>query len=704
MKKLLFLCPHLSTGGMPQYVLYCVKKYISDHDIYVIEYNNISDTYVVQKNKIRGLLPKDHLITLSGTLDEKHNKLISIIDDIKPDMISNQDFPEIWLREKKILKETINWLYRSDRPYFIEETSHSSQFKVEEKKWLPDGFAFISEYFQNYYKQLVDLVQMSRVEEYILERKEKPNRKGALEKLKLNPDFLHVLNVGLFTPWKNQKEIIEIAKGLTHYPIKFHFIGNTAPNFMDYWKPLIDNLPSNCVIWGEQPDVDIFYSAMDLLLFTSKMEANPLVPKEAISWGMPCLMYNLPTYNGVYDKEELVTYLTGDIICDIENLIKELKHLNVTPMEEKFLPYKRISHHFVLKPHVSFDAIGKGNYSILFIDNDTGEILYEGLHKVDSKNWLNYHSTVFFQYFINWKIVIMKDDEIIFSKIMDLKDKKVYIEIGSKALGDLIAWIPYVEEFRKKHNCFVYLGGPDKYFNLFEKEYPEICFLKEKQEYHNVLAGYYIGIAEDDPRRRTKKSWRLMSLQELAATILGLEYKEIKPKIHIESEKFKSEKKYVCLSEFSTLNCKLWNYPNGWQEVVDYINSKGYEVRSISLEETSLMNVKKHNGRSMKDTISVLLGAEFFIGVGSGLSWLAWALNIPVIMISGFSKPFAEFHSGLIRIHNDEVCNGCYNDPTLPFIKNNKMWCPRGKDFECTRKITPGGVMGAIDLLMTENK
>jgi autotransporter strand-loop-strand O-heptosyltransferase len=85
--------------------------------------------------------------------------------------------------------------------------------------------------------------------------------------------------------------------------------------------------------------------------------------------------------------------------------------------------------------------------------------------------------------------------------------------------------------------------------------------------------------------------------------------------------------------------------------------------------------------------------------LGSGLSWLAWALNKPVVLISGFSKPFAEFETPY-RIINEKVCNGCWNNEKHTFDKNNWLWCPENKNFECTRSITPEMVMEKINNLL----
>jgi autotransporter strand-loop-strand O-heptosyltransferase len=694
-QKLLYLCPHLSTGGLPQYTFYCIQQRMAAYDIYVIEYDCIASLYTVQRDKIKTLLPDGHLITLPKALvtgtcssSEKYPALIEAVEKIKPDVIHIQEFPEIFMEWC-----AAQWLYRGNRSYKIIETTHTVDFDPKNKKFYPDKFSFVSSYFIERYKHLKI---PSEVDEYTLEKKSRPDRTKALKELGLEPDCLHILNVGLFTPNKNQKEIIKIARILQHYPIKFHFIGNTAENFADYWKPLIiGGLPSNCVVWGEQRDVDKFYSAMDLFLFTSKKETNPLVVKEAIAWDMPCFIYNLEPYGEVYDNESLIQYLTGNIIKDCSAIISKLKEKS--PMEiNQFLQHKDIHYHYVIKPRITFKAIGKDDYTAQFINNDTGAILYEYIHHVNSDEWQEYYSEVSYQYFINWKLVLKRNDKIIFSDVMNLKRRRVFIQIASNALGDTIAWIPYVEEFREKHKCEVLVGC--SYKELFEKKYKNIQFLSPGEAYQNVTAGYFVG-ACDDYYYKIKNNWRDSNLQKISADVLGLEFREIKPKINV-NKKVKYKKPYICISEFGSLMAKNWNYPGGWQIVSDYIISKGYDVRSISFEKSNLNNVKKHNGRSIEDTVATLAGANGFIGVGSGLSWLAWGLNIPVIMISGFSKPIAEFTTGIIRLHDETVCNGCFNDSSIPFIRNNNMWCPRGKDFECSKAIKPEQVIESINTII----
>jgi autotransporter strand-loop-strand O-heptosyltransferase len=306
-KRILYLTPHCSTGGGPQYLLRCVEEMkAKGYEIEVVEYDNISDSYVVQKNKIKALVP---FHTLNGN---KADTFREIRSRFHPSVIHVHEFAERFMTD-----EFAAMLYHNTRDYRIIETPHGDGIYPKDIKWRPDSFAFVSLYHKEMFSKLRIPVC---VIEYVLPKRQRPNRTEALHALALDANYRHILNVGLFAPHKNQAEIFAIARLLPD--TMFHFVGNAASNFKDYWKPLIDvNCPANCVIWGEKEDLDPFYSAMDAFLFTSKMELNPLVVKEALSWSMPILMRNLPTYCGSYDKEPLVTFIDDDIerTCQLLN-------------------------------------------------------------------------------------------------------------------------------------------------------------------------------------------------------------------------------------------------------------------------------------------------------------------------------------------------------------------------------------------------
>jgi autotransporter strand-loop-strand O-heptosyltransferase len=320
-----------------------------------------------------------------------------------------------------------------------------------------------------------------------------------------------------------------------------------------------------------------------------------------------------------------------------------------------------------------------------------------------------------FKYHANWKITVQKNAEIIFTAGNNLDGKNVLISIESSSLGDNIAWFPYAEEFRLKHKCNLTLST---FYNfLFESEYPEIKFVQPGAKAPNIFAHYKLGVFNLDNGKFDasihRKDHKYITLQQIASDILGLDFKEIKPRLRSFPPQKKREKKYVCIATQSTSQCKYWNNPNGWIETIDYLKNLGYDVICIdkysSFGGKGKINnippncINKTGDLPLESRINDILGCEFFIGLGSGLSWLAWACNKPVVLVSGFSHPKSEFKTPY-RVHNNKVCNSCWIDPGFPFDPNNWLWCPRNKDFECSKEISFEMVKEKIDQCIKELK
>jgi FkbM family methyltransferase len=329
--KILFVAPHLSTGGAPQYLLKKIQLLKESCDIYCVEYDDITGgVLVVQRKQIQDLL-REKLITLASDKGD----LVRIINTINPDVVHFEEMPEYFCDH-----EVARNIYHKDRKYKIVETSHDSSFSPEDKIFYPDSFAFVSDYQKN---ALSSLGVHSEVVEYPVEYNIKENREKSLLALGLDPNKTHFLNVGLFTSRKNQAEIIDYAKKLIGENVQFHFVGNQADNFKWYWEPLMKDFPSNCKWWGERRDTETFYNAMDVFLFTSKgtnndKETSPLVLKEAIGWGMPVLMRRLDVYCGMHDKYTNVLYITDDFdsnLLTIKSFIREKKETRLEAWYEE---------------------------------------------------------------------------------------------------------------------------------------------------------------------------------------------------------------------------------------------------------------------------------------------------------------------------------------------------------------------------------
>ena len=700
MKKVLFVLPHVSTGGMPQYVLNLFNKLKNDVDIYCVEYKNLSDTYVVQKKKIIELIGDKFF-----SINENGDKLLSIIESVNPDIIHFQEVPEYF-----IPIEIARKIYNKERSYRIIETCHNSVFTSSSKMFYPNAFAIIN---KHQVKQFEELKIPMTIIESDIEYYDKVNRDQMLKKLGLNPNVKHILNIGLFTENKNQGEIFEYAKKLVKYPIQFHFVGNYAENFESYWKPLFDGKTDNIKIWGEREDVHDFYSAMDLFLFTSKLEANPLVIKEALGHDMKILMYDLKSYMGEYNSYENIDYLSEN---KVENIKKILGFVDLqSDMRKDVLGLYETAEGIKLKNSVRISFEGGAfvqingpideTYNVRFIDNDTKKVLYET--DIQTNSWAKTSR----QWFTNWRIEILSKSGDFFVYNFNPKGQKVLIKLGSSCLGDTFAWTPYAEEFRKKWGCEVYLQTHHNY--MFEDAYSDVKFSAPGEKIEQLYASYDIGWyynKEGDgfDFNRIKNAGYSVPLQQCATDTLGLKYEEKKCKVK-SLRKFKSDKPYVCIATHSTAQAKYWNNPTGWQELVDFLKSHGYDVYLISREDDGYMGNKDPDGvirfqnKTLEEIGEILSGSEMFIGLSSGLTWLSWILNKPTIMITGITEEYQEMTmDNIVRIENKNVCHGCFAKHL--FDRGDRNWCPEHKEterqFECTKTITFDMVKPHIENLL----
>jgi hypothetical protein len=312
--KLLFIAPHLSTGGLPQYLLKKIENFIDQYDIWCIEWENLSGwAFVVQKNKIHSLLGEKHI-----TLSQNKEQIINILNEVKPDIVHIEEIPETFISPNILDK-----IYDNSRSWNIVVTTHSSNTDFNSLKWTADKFILVSKWSRQQFLRS-DIGEIpSDIWEYPIENKI-ADKETAQKQLGLDPTYKHVINVGLFTSGKNQGELFELARTLEYtHKIQFHFIGNQAGNFEDYWGPIMKNVPSNCKVWGERSDTDTFYAAADAFYFTSNFELNPLVLKEALSWGLKTWAKKLHTYLDSYDG--LVNWILPDKEVNKSNLLAELQ-------------------------------------------------------------------------------------------------------------------------------------------------------------------------------------------------------------------------------------------------------------------------------------------------------------------------------------------------------------------------------------------
>jgi autotransporter strand-loop-strand O-heptosyltransferase len=353
------------------------------------------------------------------------------------------------------------------------------------------------------------------------------------------------------------------------------------------------------------------------------------------------------------------------------------------------------------------EILGNNNnkYTVKFIDGNTNKIIHQDILKCNT--WAKTNR----KYYTNWIIqIIGNDDDYFYEHIFNPENKKMLISVDSESLGDSLAWMGQIEAFRIKHNCKVVCSTFQNI--LFSDQYPEIQFVAPGSIVDNIYGQFYLGyyyINDNVDYDRHLLDPKKEPLMKVCSDILGLDYVEIKPKL----KKFNVKRqKKVAIGFHSTAQCKYWNNPTGWLQISMYLNALGYEVVSLSQEETGYMgnylpeNIKQAKKGSIETMIKYLQESEIFIGISSGLSWLSWATETPTIIISGFTDVFNEPTIDVHRVINKKVCNSCWSN--VKFDAGDWNWCPLHKgtqrQFECSKAITADMVIEKIKLIFEQNK
>ena len=667
--KLLYLIPHCSTGGMPGFVLQSII--CSNSEIEVVEYQCHSLDYVVQRNAIKSLVP-------FHTLHEDKMELFNIISKFNPDIVHIHEPAE------RFNRDMISELYKEDRLYRIVETCHDVSFNHDKEKiFHPDAYYFCTPY---HLETFASSPSYKEVIEFPIDDKRNDLYLNPFDTSKIN-----VVNVGLWTPGKNQGEGLEIARKYPH--MQFHFIGNQAINFKHYWEPLMKDIPSNVTIWGEKGNVEMYMRWADIFMFNSTWECNPLVLREAISFGKPIIAHNLPQYGSMFDKyiQPIDTDL-NTIKCNytvptdntsVKFWDKQKAFYNKVMTLDKQEQDVKIIQHFVGQPYLEIKSGLKADFKVQYFDGD--KLVYE--NTIGSNSWVKLNR----QYYTKWHSKVYMDGRLIHDDVLNLEGKRVYIALSSKSLGDTIAWAPYALEFQKKHKCKVIMST---FLNKI-LDIPEIELVEPGTVVPNIYAQYNIGWFYDSNKEPVLPN--TIKLQEAATKILGLDFEEIKPKLKYDASN-NNYGKYITIATNSTAGCKFWT-KEGWQELINYLSYKGYRVINVSLEDNPFDNCEQIINHNIFDTMALIDHSEFFIGLGSGVSWLAWALGKKVVMINNFAEEDHEFKC--IRIVNKDVCNGCWNNRNFKFDKSWD-WCPIWKDtprqFECQKSIVAQDVISELEI------
>jgi autotransporter strand-loop-strand O-heptosyltransferase len=294
-------------------------------------------------------------------------------------------------------------------------------------------------------------------------------------------------------------------------------------------------------------------------------------------------------------------------------------------------------------------------------------------------------------------------------KLTDLEPKTL-VEIQSNALGDTIGAMAVIEKWRKETGKEITVLS--NFSDLFKKSYPNLDIHNKKNTHVQYLPTDGIWIIND--KIYTEKiltTYKFeVPLLEGYAQDFGITTEGIELNIDLFKKERPIQSKYVCIAVQSTTQAKYWNHPGGWDELCKMLRKKG--LTPVCIDKDFSFGIKsyfneapskavKKNGLSLEDTINYLYHCEMFIGLSSGLSWVAQAVKKPTVIISNVtSKDHEYIDDRTLRIYEESVCHGCFHK--YPFDASDWLWCPvyrndEVKRFICTKAITPESVMEQIE-------
>ncbi|MEJ5116842.1 autotransporter strand-loop-strand O-heptosyltransferase [Gluconobacter cerinus] len=357
-----------------------------------------------------------------------------------------------------------------------------------------------------------------------------------------------------------------------------------------------------------------------------------------------------------------------------------------------------------------------GQWHVRLSDYSTGNILFDARLKGGMVS-----STK--KYFVPFLIDVWleKPDgtrEDILHHELSLTGRPVLVQLPVGTLGDTIAWLPAAIRLAQQTGAKVSCSVADVILPLVKEANPDITLVGHDEAQANktftsaFYASYNIGLFFTDTELTHQPTdFRHVGLHRTAAYILGVDpWNDNPPGITIQDgDTPPIEGPYVVIATQASTQCKYWNNPAGWQEVIGFLKSAGYRVICIDQKTFHgtgyVYNHIPHGAedetgsRPLSERAHWLKHASFFIGLSSGLAWLAHASGTPVVMISGFTHPNNEFFTPY-RIINWHTCNSCWNDPRHQFDHKDFFWCPRHKgterQFECTRLITGSQVIQTV--------
>ena len=289
-----------------------------------------------------------------------------------------------------------------------------------------------------------------------------------------------------------------------------------------------------------------------------------------------------------------------------------------------------------------------------------------------------------------------------------VNDDGILIKIASGSLGDTIGAMTVISSFQKNKGVPVHVicNLEEKYF---KNSYPELKFYPHQDEpiFDNPTGFYKLNDKYFSQYQKILYIFDQPLIKGYADQLSVIDWE--RPKIDYRVKQRPIKSKYACFSMHSTAQCKNWNYPDAWDKLCRLLRKEG--ITPVCIDRNPGFGIEgwwndvptsavKKPGMDLEEMSNYIHHSEFFIGISSGLSWVAHSIGKKVVMVSGVTSEDNEFSQDTIRIMNKNVCHGCINKTGISFDAGDWLWCPLHKgterQFECTTSISPEEVFRVI--------
>ena len=282
---------------------------------------------------------------------------------------------------------------------------------------------------------------------------------------------------------------------------------------------------------------------------------------------------------------------------------------------------------------------------------------------------------------------------------------KIKYLIRKRALGDVL-WIEPVIRQLAAHGkpLTVYTKYPELFDNFpdkqvhFKKDLPVtakmLIWLEKKLRLRRLTVNL------DDAYEKRPDMHFLHAYQTEADLPLTMEYPRLYLSLQEKNDR-RIPEKYVVLHLESFSDKKFRQvYGVNWEQVVAALHEQGYKVVQVGMQSNEIPGTVRV-ATTLREMISLLHHAAYFIGIDSGPSHIAASLAVPALVFFGAINPHHRHFSSLFRgILAKQPCE--YDLEQYRVINEKCLHCNRaaGRDLAVCSLYSTDDVLSKISQLM----